>query len=103
MNKNNNTSSYKKDPVLHRIRSRRIEMNLSQEKLGILIKQDQSYISRIETGKHNPSPEDYRLLAIALKVKPEYFFGVEEHTVYALDPRVDRLLDYVISTFINKP
>lgn len=53
-----------------RVKQLRIEMNLTQEKLGELTSLDRTYISGIERGVRNPSIKNIDKLAKALKVKP---------------------------------
>lgn len=64
--------------VGRRMRSRREELGLSQEKVGVLIGLDESSsrarISRYELGVHEPPVETARLIAEALRVPLPYLY-----------------------------
>ncbi len=62
------------DPVIRRIIARRKELDLTQTDLAGYFEKDQCFISRIENQTHTLTPEEYRIMAKALRVKPSYFF-----------------------------
>lgn len=66
-----------------RLRSRRQELGLSQEKVGVSIGLDESCsrtrISRYETGAHEPALATSRLLAIALGVPLAYLYCEDDN------------------------
>lgn len=55
------------------VTERRKALKLSQEDLGFRIGADQAYISRVESGKLNPTLETIAELAEALEMKFETF------------------------------
>lgn len=57
-----------------RVRSARLALGLSQEKLAMDCGLDRTYISGIERGKRNVSLINIHKLAIALGVPPAEFF-----------------------------
>lgn len=57
-----------------RIKARRKELNLSQEKLAELCDISNTHMSSIENGKENPSIEIIPKICDALKVTPDYLF-----------------------------
>ena len=65
-----------------RLRSRRQELGLSQEKVGVSIGLDESCsrtrISRYETGAHEPALATAKLLAVALGVPLAYLYCENE-------------------------
>lgn len=70
------------------MRSRREELGLSQEKVGVQIGIDESSsrarISRYELGTHEPPVETARLIAKALKVPLAYLYCDEEDVAMLL-------------------
>ncbi len=62
------------DPVIRRIIHRRNELGLTQAALAYYFDKDQCFISRIENQTHTLTPEEYRIMAKALRVTPSYFF-----------------------------
>ena len=52
------------------VRSRRGELQLSQERLGYAAKLDRTYISGVERGVKNPTIQTLRKLALALECRP---------------------------------
>lgn len=74
--------------VGRRMRSRREELGLSQEKVGVQIGIDESSsrarISRYELGTHEPPVETARLIAKALKVPLAYLYCDEEDVAMLL-------------------
>ena len=74
--------------VGRRMRSRREDLGLSQEKVGVLIGIDESSsrarISRYELGVHEPPVATARLIADALKVPLPYLFCEDDPTAALL-------------------
>jgi transcriptional regulator with XRE-family HTH domain len=73
------------------IRKLRKEQHLTQAQLAQEIGVDESYISKIETGRLNytPSQETLRLLAQALKVDPLQLLALAEKTPDELRPAAE--------------
>jgi transcriptional regulator with XRE-family HTH domain len=89
------TSTIKTPNVLgSRLRSRRQELGLSQEKVGVSIGLDESCsrtrISRYETGAHEPALATSKLLAIALGVPLAYLY-CENETMAEIIRLTDKL------------
>ena len=57
-----------------RIYQRRVELGLSLEQVGVLIRRNIASIHGWEAGMHCPPPRSLYLLSHALRVKPQYFF-----------------------------
>ena len=57
-----------------RIRSLRLSLGYSQEKLGEIAGLDRTYISGVERGVRNPSLKTIDKIAKALKIKTTDFF-----------------------------
>lgn len=74
--------------VGRRMRSRREELGLSQEKVGVQIGIDESAsrtrISRYEGGAHEPPVETARLIAKALRVPLAYLYCDEDDVALLL-------------------
>lgn len=81
-------SVYSPNIVGRRIRARREELGLSQEKVGVLIGIDESSsrarISRYELGTHEPPVETARLIAKALGVPLVYLYCDEDEVAMLL-------------------
>ena len=81
-------SVYSPNIVGRRIRARREELGLSQEKVGVLIGIDESSsrarISRYELGTHEPPVETARLIAKALGVPLAYLYCDENEVATLL-------------------
>lgn len=81
-------SVYSPNIVGRRIRARREELGLSQEKVGVLIGIDESSsrarISRYELGTHEPPVETARLIAKALGVPLAYLYCDENEVANLL-------------------
>lgn len=77
-----------------RLRSRRQELGLSQEKVGVSIGLDESCsrtrISRYETGAHEPALATAKLLAVALGVPLAYLY-CENETMAEIIRLTDKL------------
>ena len=56
---------------MRRLKLLRIMRGLSQQQLAVLVKLDQPEISRIETGRVNPSPEELAVLSRVLDCPAE--------------------------------
>ncbi len=70
-----------------KIRSRRDELQLTQEKLAELVEADPSYVGLLEAEKRTPSIRMLEKLAVALDVEIYEFFLPEDFT-----PEVDRVV-----------
>lgn len=81
-------SGNRSNVVGRRMRSRREELGLSQEKVGVQIGIDESSsrarISRYELGTHEPPVETARLIAKALGVPLAYLYCDEEDVAMLL-------------------
>jgi transcriptional regulator with XRE-family HTH domain len=64
------------------IRKRRLELELSQEKLATLVGLHRTYISEIERGKRNVSLVNIISLLSVLEIEPSCFFSkyFEDHS-----------------------
>ena len=60
------------------VRSRRLELGLSQEELGYKAKLDRTYISGVERGIRNPTVGSLRRMARALDTKPSAILSAAE-------------------------
>ena len=57
-----------------RIRKLRLKSNLSQEKLGLLIDMDRTYLTSVENGKRNISLENIAKIANGFNITIEELF-----------------------------
>ena len=62
------------------VKSRRLELGLSQEALGYRAKLDRTYISGVERGMRNPTVGSLRRIAEGLDTVPSAILGVAETT-----------------------
>ncbi len=60
------------------VRSRRLELGLSQEALGFKAKLDRTYISGVERGVRNPTVGSLRRIAVALETVSSAILGAAE-------------------------
>ena len=65
-----------RSPFGARLRAIRTERNLSQEKLGAMIKVNRNFVGEVERGKQNICLDNILQLARALKVNPRDFFDL---------------------------
>lgn len=88
-----------------RLRSRRKELNLSQESVGVSIGLDESCsrarISRYETGVHEPNISTARKLADTLMAPVAYFY-CERDSLAELILKASNFSDLQISSFCKK-
>lgn len=91
-----------------RIRSRREELGLSQEKVGVQIGIDESSsrarISRYELGTHEPPVDTARLIAKALSVPLAYLYCDEDEVAMLLKELATRSADQrraLVSTWLQ--
>lgn len=84
-----------------RMRLRREELGLSQEKVGVRIGIDESSsrarISRYELGTHEPPIETARLIAKALDVPLAYLYCDQDHVALLLKELASRPESYQIT------
>jgi len=60
------------------VKTRRNELNISQEMFGFECGLDRTYISGIERGLRNPSLDNIVVIAKALKINPSELFALTE-------------------------
>ncbi len=65
-----------RSPFGARLRAIRTERQLSQEKLGVMIKVNRNFVGEVERGKQNICLDNILQLARALKVSPRDFFDL---------------------------
>jgi len=65
-----------RSPFGARLRAIRTERELSQEKLGKMIKVNRNFVGEVERGKQNICLDNILQLARALKVNPRDFFDL---------------------------
>ncbi|HEY2361544.1 MAG TPA: helix-turn-helix transcriptional regulator [Candidatus Angelobacter sp.] len=65
-----------RSPFGARLRAIRTERQLSQEKLGAMIKVNRNFVGEVERGKQNICLDNILQLARALKVSPRDFFDL---------------------------
>ena len=65
-----------RSPFGARLRAIRTEQQLSQEKLGKMIKVNRNFVGEVERGKQNICLDNILQLARALKVSPRDFFDL---------------------------
>ena len=65
-----------RSPFGARLRAIRTERQLSQEKLGAMIKVNRNFVGEVERGKQNICLDNILQLARALKVNPRDFFDL---------------------------
>ena len=65
-----------RSPFAARLRAIRTERQLSQEKLGAMIKVNRNFVGEVERGKQNICLDNILQLARALKVNPRDFFDL---------------------------
>jgi transcriptional regulator with XRE-family HTH domain len=65
-----------RSPFGARLRAIRTDRNLSQEKLGQMIKVNRNFVGEVERGKQNICLDNILQLARALKVSPRDFFDL---------------------------
>jgi transcriptional regulator with XRE-family HTH domain len=65
-----------RSPFGARLRAIRTERQLSQEKLGAMIKVNRNFVGEVERGKQNVCLDNILQLARALKVSPRDFFDL---------------------------
>ena len=62
----------------NRIRSRREELGLTQPELAEKTLLSQGYISRVESGKHNPTAHVVATFAKALSISADELLGIND-------------------------
>ncbi len=84
------------------IRALRVSRVMEQNELAALVGITQSHLSKIETGKANPSLRILRKIADALKVDPMSFFGDIKAVSLDNDAGITEHLDEDIKRFIER-
>lgn len=69
----------KNNTIAYRVKTKRIEMGLTQNELANKIGVNRNTISRIEQGKEIPHVFTLVKMAVALKTTPDYFICMEDN------------------------
>lgn len=108
MNNINNFKLIRSDEIGARIRKRRGELKMSQEKLAEILGVTYQQVQRYENGTNRLNVENIQIVADALAIPLSYFFegygelAVKEVQVSHLTPAEDKLLRYFRKIKNNK-